>query len=90
MSIIHEPWTLAKGGRSVNAGRFGKIRMEPGVPEDQLKAAMRLVAAAPKLLKAVDAALHQYVKREWTDPASGGPAKLLIEALEAAGRGLPA
>ena len=46
-----EPWEVAKGGRSVNAGRFGKIRMEPGRPAEELQATMRLIADAPALLR---------------------------------------
>lgn len=49
-NIIDETWELAKGGRSVNAGRFGKIRMESADPE-----ALQLVAAAPRVLRALEA-----------------------------------
>lgn len=48
-------WEVAKGGRSVNIGNEGKIRQEAGLPEEELHANMRLVAAAPKLFDALEA-----------------------------------
>jgi hypothetical protein len=53
-----EQWTVAKGGRSVNIGHHGKLRMEPGFSADQIAAVMRLVAAAPALRRLVFRALN--------------------------------
>lgn len=49
MRINEGKWELAKGGRSVNAGREGKIRQEAGGELGN----MVLVAAAPRMLKAL-------------------------------------
>ena len=50
--ITEGTWETARGGRSVNAGQLGKIRMEPGVSLEEIRANMRLIAAAPDLLVA--------------------------------------
>jgi hypothetical protein len=50
--IFNEPWTVAKGARSVNigeGGRLGKIRMEAQPPDDVLAHVMRAIAALPEL-----------------------------------------
>jgi hypothetical protein len=46
--LLGEPWELAKGGRSVNAGRTGKIRMESADP-----IVLTALAAFPVVLAAL-------------------------------------
>lgn len=46
----HREWSVAKSGRSVNVGNFGKIRIEPGLPEEQVLAIAQLIAVAPEKL----------------------------------------
>lgn len=50
MKISEGKWEVAKGGRSVNAGRHGKIRQEG--PE-HVQGNMLLVSKAPLMLKAL-------------------------------------
>ncbi len=51
MKLSALPWVVAKGGRSVNAGPFAKIRMEPGRPIEEIRANMNLIASSPELLR---------------------------------------
>lgn len=52
-SKIPMSWEIAKGGRSVNVGSYGKIRMEPGLPSEVIQACMLITAAAPDMLIAL-------------------------------------
>ena len=56
MPITPGIWEVAKGGRSVNVGRVAKCRFEAGLDAEELAANCRLIAAAPKLLAALEAA----------------------------------
>jgi hypothetical protein len=43
-------WSLAAaGGRSINIGTAGKLRMEPGLSTEDIQAVMRLVVEAPAM-----------------------------------------
>lgn len=46
--VLGEPWELAKGGRSVNVGRLGKVRMESADP-----VVLAAIVAIPQTLAAL-------------------------------------
>jgi hypothetical protein len=79
-------WEVAKGGRSVNAGQYAKIRMEPGPNPEEVQANMALIAASPDLLKAAKIALRGIIAYMPWEKAKQPRALLQIAIAKAEGR----
>jgi hypothetical protein len=67
------------------AESLATLRAENKLLQKALDLALVGNAQALALRDACEAALREYAKREWTDPASGGPAAMLRAALDAVG-----
>lgn len=87
IKITAEPWVVAKGGRSVNAGVAGtgaKFRAEAGLGDEELQADMRLIAAAPRMYRA----LRKIIGSSRIEPLDPVVVAMAVEALDYAELGV--